>query len=73
MQKIEGNGPVSLNIVRIMEQNGQKQCAVAKRAGYSKQVFCNMVNDYRVMRPDDIIRVAKALGVAPEELFKPGG
>lgn len=64
-----GNGPVSANILRLIEEKGYKQCAVAKRAGYSKAVFSNIVNDYRVIRPDDIMRIAAALDVNPGDLF----
>lgn len=64
-----GNGPVSGNILRLIEEKGYKQCAIAKRAGYSKAVFSNIVNDYRVIRPDDIMRIAAALDVEPGELF----
>lgn len=64
-----GNQPVSTNILRLIEEKGYKQCAVAKRAGYSKAVFCNIVNDYRVIRPVDIMRIAAALEVEPGELF----
>ena len=64
------NEPVSSNVLRLIEEKGYKQCAIAKRAGYSKGVFSNIVYDYRVIRPTDIIRIAEALGVEPGELFK---
>lgn len=68
-KRCAGNNPVSANILRLIEKKGYKQCAVAKRAGYSKSVFCNIVNDYRVIRPVDIMRISAALGVEPGELF----
>ncbi len=64
------NEPVSSNVLRVIEERGYKQCAIAKRAGYSKAVFSNIMNDYRVIRPADIMRIAEALGVEPGELFK---
>ena len=67
-KRCAGNEPVSSNILRIIQEKGYKQCAVAKKAGYSKAVFCNIVNDYRVIRPSDILRIA--LGVAPDELLQ---
>lgn len=70
MKKIKENGHVSYNIVRIIRQRGYKQCAIAARAGYSKQVFSNMVNDYRVIRPDDIVRIADALDCKVVDLFE---
>ena len=69
-KRCAGNEPVSSNILRIIQEKGYKQCAVAKKAGYSKAVFCNIVNDYRVIRPSDILRIADALGVTPDELLQ---
>lgn len=65
-----GNKPVSENIVRVIQEKGYKQSAIAKRAGYSRQAFCNMVNDYKIIRPDDVMRIADALEVKPGELFQ---
>ena len=64
------NEPVSSNILRLIEEKGYKQCAIAKRAGYSKAVFSNIVNDHRVIRPSDVMRIAEALDVEPGELFQ---
>ena len=70
MKKIHtGNQPVSGNIARVIQEKGYKQSAIAKRAGYSRQAFCNMVNDYKIIRPDDVMRIADALEVKPGELF----
>ena len=33
------NTPVSDNVVRIIKEKGYKQCAIARKAGYSRQVF----------------------------------
>ena len=70
MRKVTGNAPVSDNIARILK--GLKQAAVAKKAGYSRQVFCNIVNDYRNILPQDIMRIASALEVEPIELLNKG-
>ena len=32
------NTPVSDNVVRIIKEKGYKQCAIARKAGYSRQV-----------------------------------
>ena len=69
MRKVTGNAPVSDNIARILNEKGLKQAAVAKKAGYSMQVFCNIVNDYRNILPQDIMRIASALEVEPIELL----
>ena len=66
------NRPVSDNILRIISERGYKQSAVARKAGYSRQVFCNIVNDYRNILPQDIMRIASALEVEPIELLNKG-
>lgn len=53
------NTPVSDNVVRIIKEKGYKQCAIARKAGYSRQVFGNMVNNNRVIRPKDVERIAQ--------------
>ena len=61
------NRPVSDNILRIISERGYKQSAVA---GYSRQTFGYMVHNTRIIRPEDVQRIAFALGVEPGELFK---
>ena len=61
------NRPVSDNILRIISD---KQSAVARKAGYSRQTFGYMVHNTRIIRPEDVQRIAFALGVEPGELFK---
>lgn len=34
-KRCAGNEPVSSNILRIIQEKGYKQCAVAKKAGYT--------------------------------------
>lgn len=53
----------------IIESKGLKQKSVAEKAGYSPQVFNNLVNGRKLFMADDIFRVANALGVTPNELF----
>lgn len=64
------NSPVSDNVMRIIKEKGYKQCAIAHKARYSRQVFGNMVNNNRVIRPQDIKRIADALDVEAGELFE---
>lgn len=64
------NSPVSDNVLRIIREKGYKQCAIARKAGYSRQVFGNMVNNNRVIRPQDIKRIADALDVEAGALFE---
>ena len=64
------NRPVSDNILRIISERGYKQSAVARKAGYLRQTFGYMVHNTRIIRPEDVQRIAFSLGVEPGELFK---
>lgn len=52
------NRPVSDNILRIISERGYKQSAVARKAGYSRQTFGYMVHNTRIIRPEDVQRIA---------------
>ncbi len=41
MRIAECNEPMASNVQRIIEEKGLKQVAVAKRAGYSKELLKN--------------------------------
>lgn len=66
----EFNAPAAENIVKIISSKGLKQSAVAKKAGYSKQQFSDMLNGRRIIRPLDTKAIAIALEVDVNELFK---
>lgn len=57
------------NIEAIIECKGLKKKSVADKAGYTKQQFSNLLNGRKTFKSDDIIRVAKALEVTPNDLF----
>jgi len=63
------NSPVAENIVRLIDESGMKQLAVAERAGYSPQTFNEMLNGRRLIRINDVKNIAKALHVTPNELY----
>lgn len=65
----EYNEPVATAISRIMADRGIKQIYIAEKAGYSKQVFNDMLNGRRIIKLTDIPPIATALGVTPNELF----
>lgn len=59
------------NIKAIIEEKGMKQVVVATRAGFSPQDFSNMLNERRkLIRIEHIPRIANALGVCVDELYK---
>lgn len=60
------------NVKRIIKDGCLKQSAVAKKAGYSEQQFSAMMNGRKVIKDIDILRIATALSVDANELFKKG-
>lgn len=66
------NGELPLNICRIIQERGLKQCAIAERAGYTRQQFSSMLNGRKIIKPCDAIAIADALGVEMNELYKKG-
>jgi transcriptional regulator with XRE-family HTH domain len=63
------NSSVPNAISRIIEERGMKQCVVANRIGVTPQVFNDMLNGRRLIKAVDIPKIAKALEVAPGDLF----
>lgn len=59
------------NIRKIIDERGLKQYAVAKKAGYTKQQFNNLLNGRRLITDIDICKITDALGVTPNDLFLP--
>lgn len=66
------NDIVAPNVKEIIKDRCLKQSAVAKKAGYSEQQFSSMMNGRKVIKDIDILRIATALGVDANELFKKG-
>lgn len=57
------------NIIRIINERGLKQRAIAERAGFSKQQFSDMMNGRKIIKPCDALAIADALGVTMNDLF----
>lgn len=60
---------VADNTKRIIEGRGLKQRVVAERAGFSIQQFSALLNHRKVIKDVDIIAIANALDVTPNDLF----
>ncbi len=61
--------PVIPNIRNIINERGLKQCAVAEKAGYTKNQFNAMLNGRKLITDSDISRIIIALGVDANALF----
>ena len=60
---------LATNIELIIEDKGLKKKSVAIKAGYTKQQFSNLINGRKTIKPEDIIKIAMALEVTPNDLF----
>lgn len=60
---------IAENILAIINERGLKHVAVAKKAGYSRQQFSYMIHGRKAIGPTDILRIADALDVTPNDLF----
>lgn len=60
---------IASNIKTIIRNQGYKQSAIAIRAGYDVAKFNNMLNGRKLIADYDILPIAHALGVTPNELF----
>lgn len=57
------------NTEAIIKNKGLKKKSVAEKAGYSKQQFSNLLNGRKTFKEADILRIATALEVTPNDLF----
>lgn len=64
------NATVPLAVNRIIGERGLKQRAVAEMAGMSNQMLSDMLNGRRLIKARDVLALAKALDVTPNDLFK---
>lgn len=60
---------VAANIKRIITGKGLKQSYIARKIGYSVNQFNAMLNNRKIIKSSDIVPIAKALDVEPNELF----
>ena len=64
------NQPVAETMAQIIDEKGLRQNAVAANAGYTKQAMNDMLNGRRIIKASDVPRIAEALGVTPNELYR---
>ena len=64
------NSIVAPNARRIIRQKCLKQSLIAERAGYTANQFSAMMNGRKVIKDVDISKIASALDVEVNELFK---
>lgn len=57
------------NIRRIINERGLKQCAVAEKAGYTKNQFNAMLTGRKLITDIDICKITTALEIDANTLF----
>lgn len=60
---------VAENTRRLIANRGLKQKTIAFKAGYDEKEFSAMLNNRKIIRDNDIVAIANALEVTPNELF----
>ncbi|WP_281550199.1 helix-turn-helix domain-containing protein [Murimonas intestini] len=57
------------NIKKIIRNSKYKQSAIADLAGYNYRTFSNMLNGRKVITDTDVMNIANALEVEPNDLY----
>lgn len=60
---------IAENVKKIIREKCLKQGALAEKAGYDCKKFSNMLNGRKVITDVDVIKIANALEVAPNDLY----
>lgn len=60
---------IAENTKRIIADKGLKHKAVAKRAGFTDKQFSALMNNRRIIKDTDVVAIANALEVTPNDLF----
>ena len=64
---------VNRNIKKILDAEDKRPSAVADRAGIRRDIFSRIVHCKRPVYADEVIPIARAIGVSIEELFRSDG
>lgn len=64
------NEIVAPNVKAIIKDKCLKQSAVAEKAGYTRQQLNAMLNGRKIIKDVDVLRIANALNVDANTLFK---
>lgn len=53
----------------IIKEKGYKQCAIAKKAGFTPKDFNNILCGRKLFKTDYVVPICDALGITPNDLF----
>ena len=57
------------NIKRVIDEKCLSKGAIGRKAGYDIKKFSNMLNGRKIINDVDVIKIANALEVEPNELY----
>ncbi len=66
------NYPFDVGMAEVIKEKGVKQKYVAKRAGYTAQELCDMLNGRRLIKACDILSLSLAIGVTTDYIYAAG-
>lgn len=66
------SGSVAKGIEKIINEKGFIQGAIASKAGFSDQQFCDMLKGRKIIRADYLVPIAKAMGVTVQDIYDAG-
>ncbi len=72
MNITEMNYPFADGIVNLIRNKGLKQIYVAEKTGIGKQELSDMLNGRRLIKACDIPKIAVALGVTADDIYRAG-
>lgn len=68
----EANAPLSKGIQILIDKKGFKNLYIAKKAGFTSQELSDMLNGRKLIKACDIPKLANALEVSADEIYKAG-
>ena len=60
---------IAANVKKIIKMRCLAQGAIGMKAGYNIKTFSNMLNGRKIITDVDVIKIANALEVEPNELY----
>ncbi len=61
--------PVAISIRKKIVERGLRQKIVASQAGFTEQQFSDMLNGRKIIKANDLFRIADALGVEAADIL----
>lgn len=65
----EYNSPLAENISEVIRTKGVRPGFIAEQSGLSNQEISDSLNGRRIIKACDVLRIAAALGVTPNDLY----